>query len=55
MSRQKFTYLCFLVLKFMLVCRFNFEAYAKNARGKATEYYLKTAEVLLDADEHVLT
>ena len=39
----------------MLDCRFSFEAYAKNLREKATKCTLKTAEVLLDADGHVLT
>ena len=38
----------------MLDCRFSFEAYAKNLREKATNCTLKTAEVLLDADGHVL-
>ena len=38
----------------MLDCRFSFEAYAKNLREKATKCTLKTAEVLLDADGHVL-
>ena len=39
----------------MLDCRFGFEEYAKNLREKATKCTLKTAEVLLDADGHVLT
>ena len=39
----------------MLGCRFNFEAYAKNAREKTTKDSLKTTEVLLDADGHVPT
>ena len=39
----------------MLDCRFSFEAYAKNLREKATKCTLKTAEVLLDADGHMLT
>ena len=38
----------------MLDCRFSFKAYAKNLREKATKCTLKTAEVLLDADGHVL-
>ena len=41
--------------KFMLDCRFSFEAYAKNVREKATKCSLKTTEVLLDADGHVHT
>ena len=36
-------------------CRFSIEANAKSVREKATEYLLKTTEVLLDADGHVLT
>ena len=36
--------------KFMLSYRFNFEAYAKNVREKATKGCLETTEVLLDAD-----
>ena len=39
----------------MLGCRFSIEANAKNVREKTTEHLLKTTEVLLDADEHVLT
>ena len=39
----------------MLGCRFSFQTYAKNLREKATNYSLNTSEVLLDADEHVLT
>ena len=39
----------------MLVCTFNFEEHAKNLREKATKCSLKTAEVVLDADGHVLT
>ena len=34
----------------MLSYRFNFEAYAKNVREKATKGCLETTEVLLDAD-----
>ena len=34
--------------------RFCFEAYAKNTREKAAKCSLKTTEVLLDADGHVL-
>ena len=37
--------------KFMLVCRFSFEAYAKNVREKATKCPLKTTTVLLEAEE----
>ena len=36
-------------------CRFNSKTYAKKVREKATEWYLKTAEVLLYAGEHLLT
>ena len=36
-------------------CRFSIEANVKRVREKATEYLLKTTEVLLDADGHVLT
>ena len=39
----------------MIGCRFSFEAYAKNIQEKATKCSLKTTEVLLDADGHVLT
>ena len=35
-------------------CRNSFEAYA-NLREKATKCCLKSTEVLLDAEEHVLT
>ena len=40
---------------FILGCRFTFKAYAKNVREETSKCSLKTAEVLLDADEHVLT
>ena len=40
---------------FMLGCEFRLESFAKNAREKATKCSLKTAEVLLDANGHVLT
>ena len=40
--------------KVMLGCRFNLEAIAKNVREKATKFSLKTTEVLLDADGHVV-
>ena len=39
----------------MLGCRFSFKAYANNVREKVTKCYLKTTEVLWEADEHVLT
>ena len=45
----------------MLDCRLSFKAYAKNVRERerererAIKRSLKTAEVLLDADKHVLT
>ena len=42
-------------LKFILGCRFNFKAYAKNVRKKKKTCSLKTAKILLDADRHVLT
>ena len=40
--------------KFVLGCSFSFEALAKNVRQKTTKSSLKTAEVLLDADGHLL-
>ena len=40
---------------FILGCRFSFEAYPENVREKAIKYSLKTIEVLLNADGHVLT
>ena len=36
----------------MLDCRFSFEAYTKNVRENGTQCFLKTSEVLLDADGH---
>ena len=39
----------------MLGSRFNLKEYAKNLREKATKCSLKTTEVLLDVDGHVLT
>ena len=39
----------------MLGWRFSFKAYAKNVREKATKCSSKPTEVLLDADDHVLT
>ena len=41
--------------KFMLGCRFSFEAYSKNVREKATKCSWKTAEVLLDVDSAYLS
>ena len=41
--------------KFILGCRLNVEAYEKNVREKTTKCSLKTIEILLNADEHVLT
>ena len=38
----------------MLGCRFSFEAYTNNVREKATKCSLKTTEVVLDNDGHVL-
>ena len=40
--------------KFLLGCSFNFGAYAKDVREKATKCSLKTAEVLLNVDGHAL-
>ena len=37
-------------LKFILSCRFTFNAYAKIIREKTTKCSLKTAEILLHAD-----
>ena len=42
-------------MKFILDCRLSFEAYAKKVREKATKYYLKTTEVLVDGDGHAFT
>ena len=39
----------------MLGCRFSFEAYAKAVSDKVTKCSLKISDVLLGADEHVLT
>ena len=39
----------------MLGSKFSFEEYMKNVREKATKWFLKTNEVLLDADGHTLT
>ena len=44
-----------IMKKFMLGCRFSFEAYARNVRENATKCYLKTTEVLLDSDGHYLS
>ena len=41
--------------KFILGCRLNVEAYEKSVREKTTKCSLKTIEILLNADEHVLT
>ena len=38
----------------MLGRRFNFEVYAKNVREKTYKCSLKTTEVVLDADRHML-
>ena len=40
---------------YQLDCGFTFRAYVKNIRQKTTKCSLKTAEVLLDDDGHVLT
>ena len=32
--------------KFMLDCRFNFKAFAKNVRKKATKFVLRAAQTL---------
>ena len=39
----------------MLSCRFRFEAYVKNVRATAIKHSLKTTEVLLNDDGHVIT
>ena len=39
----------------MLDCRFSFKAYGKKRKREETKHSLKTTEVLLDADRHVLT
>ena len=39
----------------MLGCKFSFKVYAKSVREKATKCSLKTNEVMLDADGHVIT
>ena len=39
----------------MLGCRLSFKAFSKNMGEKATKCCLRTTEVLLDADGHVLT
>ena len=41
--------------KFILGCRFSFEAYAENVRQKTTKNSLKTTKILLAAGGHVLT
>ena len=47
--------LVYQLLKFILGCRFTFKAYAKNVREKTAKYILKTTEILMDVDGHVLT
>ena len=44
----------FVMKTFMLGCRFSFEAHTNNVREKATKCSLKTTEVILDNDGHVL-
>ena len=39
----------------MLGCRFIFNTYTKNVREKSTKNFLKTTEILMNADGHVLT
>ena len=39
----------------MLGCKFSFKVYAKSVREKATKCSLKTNEVMLDTDGHVIT
>ena len=41
--------------RFMLGSRFSFETQAKNVRENVTKCSLKTTEVILDTDGHVLT
>ena len=40
---------------FMLGCRLSFKAYVKDVRENATKCSLKTSDILLGADGHVLT
>ena len=40
---------------YVRLCRFSFKAYAKNVREKAVKCSLKTTEVLLNTNGHVLT
>ena len=47
---EKLHFLCSV-----LGCRFSFKVYVKNVREKATKCFLKSANVLLDADGHVVT
>ena len=54
-SRMVSTWQTFVMKKFMLGCRFNFEPYAKNVREKAAKCSLKTDEIRLDNNVHVLT
>ena len=44
----------FVMKKFILGCRFDFETYEKNVRENATKVLLVTDEFLLDVDEHIL-
>ena len=39
----------------MLDCRFSFKVYAENVRRKAIKCSLKSTDVILRANEHVLT
>ena len=54
-STMKVIFIIPFGFKFMLGCRFSFEAYVKKGREKATKFSFKPTEVLLDADAHVLT
>ena len=49
------TYNPVLILQFLLGRMFSFEVYVKNVKEKATNCSLKTTEVVMDADRHVLT
>ena len=39
----------------MLGCKFSFKVYAKSVKEKENKCSLKTNEVMLDADGHVIT
>ena len=52
---MEITYPVYEFLKFMLSCRFSFQAYVKSVREMTTKCSLNITEVLLDADGHVLT